>query len=153
MVESPIGLPPTADMQAAIALFGSGPEPDILPRDCMRPGARGPLLSSDGSAAGASIDNFAEPLPRLAFEPHHLHLGNGGEVGRRRIDLDAGDKRPSSSRALMLAACSMTFSRDRPRRLLELSGTEAPTLDEETIFVGQRNGLRHDARLLLRSRR
>jgi hypothetical protein len=25
MVESPIGLPPTADMQAAIALFGSGP--------------------------------------------------------------------------------------------------------------------------------
>jgi hypothetical protein len=30
MVESPIGLPPTADMQAAIALFGSGPEPDIL---------------------------------------------------------------------------------------------------------------------------
>src|ERR1700730_5552420 len=115
-------------------------------RDCMRPGARGPLLSSDGSAAGASIDNFA-------FEPHHLHLGNGGAVGRRRIDLDAGDKRPSSSRALMLAACSMTFSRDRPRRLLELSGTEAPTLDEETIFVGQRNGLRHDARLLLRSRR
>ena len=33
------------------------------------------------------------------------------------------------------------------------TGTEAPTLDEETIFVGQRNGLRHDARLLLRSRR
>jgi hypothetical protein len=53
----------------------------------------------------------------------------------------------------MLAACSMTFSRDRPKRLLELSGTEAPTLDEETIFVGQRNGFRHDARLLLRSRR
>src|ERR1700720_3128438 len=25
MVESPIGLPPTADMQPAIALFGSGP--------------------------------------------------------------------------------------------------------------------------------
>jgi hypothetical protein len=52
----------------------------------------------------------------------------------------------------MLAACSMTFSRDGPRRLLELSGTEAPTLDEETI-LGQRNGLRLDARLLLRSRR
>ena len=28
MVESPIGLPPTSDMQAAIALFGSGPEAD-----------------------------------------------------------------------------------------------------------------------------
>lgn len=152
MVESPIGLPPTADMQAAIALFGSGPEPDILREIACAP-VRAGRYSRHGSAAGASIDNFAEPLPRLAFEPHHLHLGNGGEVGRRRIDLDAGDKRPSSSRAFMLAACSMTFSRDRPRRLLELSGTEAPTLDEETIFVGQRNGLRHDARLLLRSRR
>ena len=34
----------------------------------MRPGARGPLLSSDGPAADVSIDNFAEPLPRLALE-------------------------------------------------------------------------------------
>src|SRR5262245_35433738 len=60
-------------------------------RDCVRPGVPGPLLLSHGSA-GVSIDNFAEQLPRLAFEPHHLHLGNGGEVGRGRIDLDTGQK-------------------------------------------------------------
>lgn len=58
----------------------------------MRPVHAGRYSRQTGSAADVSIDNFAEPLPRLAFEPHHLHLGNGGEVGRRRIDLDTGQK-------------------------------------------------------------
>jgi hypothetical protein len=40
----------------------------------------------------------------------------------------------------------MIFSRDRPRRSPELSGTEAPTLDDDTM---RRNGLQHDGRLLL----
>jgi hypothetical protein len=35
----------------------------------------------------------------------------------------------------------------QPRCLPKLSGMEAPTLNDETIFVGQRSGLRHDARL------
>src|SRR5262249_47351471 len=65
------------------------PEPDISER-LQAPQCGGPLLSLDGSAADVSIDNFAEPLPRFAFEPDHLPLGNGGEVGRGRIDLDTG---------------------------------------------------------------
>jgi hypothetical protein len=112
---------------AKCALIMPSSRPQLMPRDCFSI-----LPSLHPSLFGTPSGPGCEPL---VLASRHQNLSAAPAVG-----------------ALMLAACSMTFSRDRPRRLLELSGTEAPTLDEETI-LGQRNGLRLDARLLLRSRR
>src|SRR5580704_16417545 len=112
---------------AKCALIMPSSRPQLMPRDCFSI-----LPSLHPSLFGTPSGPGCEPL---VLASRHQNLSAAPAVG-----------------ALMLAACSMTFSRDGPRRLLELSGTEAPTLDEETI-LGQRNGLRLDARLLLRSRR
>src|SRR6266851_877601 len=37
------------------------------------------------------VDDRAEQLPFLAGEPHHLHLLDRIEIGRRGLDANAGD--------------------------------------------------------------
>jgi hypothetical protein len=41
------------------------------------------------SLLGVAVDDRAEQLPLLAGEPHHLHLFDRIEIGRRGLDPDS----------------------------------------------------------------
>jgi len=67
----------------------------------------------------------------------------------KKVDDGFAEMRTAGVHGLLLYCARLPlqpFAR-QPRCLPKLSGMEAPTLNDETIFVGQRSGLRHDARL------